>query len=396
MAIGYATVFLITNHYGAAAFGELALSLTVLNIATVVSKFGIDAAIVRIIGELKAKGKSSWLTVKKALYFTGFLAIAVSVLLCYSASYIAEELLQKPLMTFNLQVISIALIPATLTAIISGTLRGQKRTTECAAVPVLSQIAMLLALAVGFAISTSVVVLQAASKATAGIFLLAWFYRDQEKASGSSRKLIEILTMSFPMMLASSFLLMTNWIDVLMIGSIMTEADVGKYAIAVRLSTLASLGLVSVNVIAGPKFVELYNRGDKQHFKLLVKQTNRLTLLISLPVLAILLAFPTFILAYFGTEFIEAKHALCWLIFGQFVNASCGSVGVLLQMTGGERVVLGCIIVSTIVNVALNLVLIPLFEIEGAAIASMVSMTVWNLAMLIAVRYRLSFWALPV
>jgi O-antigen/teichoic acid export membrane protein len=69
------------------------------------------------------------------------------------------------------------------------------------------------------------------------------------------------------------------------------------------------------------------------------------------------------------------------LCVGQLVNASIGSVGSLLNMTGHERDTMMSVIVGASVNVVLNLVLTPQFGPIGAAIATTVTLIVWNLIM---------------
>ena len=178
------------------------------------------------------------------------------------------------------------------------------------------------------------------------------------------------------------------------IGSMMQEEDVGLYAVAVRLATLTSLGLVAVNTIAGPMIVESYTKGDMKRFEQVVRNSARMIVLVSLPVLGILLLFPKYVLSIFGPEFLAAKVALMWLVLGQFVNSLCGSVGIVLQMTGGERVVMWIMIGAAALNVGLNVLLIPVWGIEGGAVASMCSLAAWNIGMLAAVKARLGFWVM--
>ena len=64
------------------------------------------------------------------------------------------------------------------------------------------------------------------------------------------------------------------------------------------------------------------------------------------------------------------------------VNALCGSVGLLLIMTGYERKAAAIMGTAALLNIIMNVVLIPLYGTVGAAISTAVSMVAWNLAML--------------
>ena len=67
-----------------------------------------------------------------------------------------------------------------------------------------------------------------------------------------------------------------------------------------------------------------------------------------------------------------------------------GSVGVLLLMTGHEREAGIGMGVAVLLNSALNLLLIPAWGINGAAVASGLSIVCWNLILLVLVRKRLA------
>jgi len=71
------------------------------------------------------------------------------------------------------------------------------------------------------------------------------------------------------------------------------------------------------------------------------------------------------------------------------VNSAAGSVGMLLNMTRYERDTAKGLAVSAILNVVLNLLLIPLLGIIGAAIATAVSLITWKVLLWWVVRWRL-------
>ena len=332
-------------------------------------------------------------TVKRVLLFSGFLASIFSATLYALSPFIAEGLLGKVGMIVPLRIISLAVLPLTLTGIVIGILRGYKRTNVCSALPMVTRILIIIALLMSWG-KFDLVSLQAICIAVAGLLVMLWFFRDQEKRTGAAVGLKQILKLAFPMLLTSSFALLMTWVDVLMIGSMMHEEDVGLYSVAVRLAMLTSLGLISINTIAGPLFVESYTKRDMKVFERVVRNSTRMIMLVSLPVLGVLLLFPNYVLGIFGPEFLAAKAALTWLVLGQFVNSVCGSVGLVLQMTGGERLVMWIMIGAAALNVGLNMLLIPIWGIEGGAVASMFSVAAWNIGMLVAVKARLGFWVI--
>ena len=93
----------------------------------------------------------------------------------------------------------------------------------------------------------------------------------------------------------------------------------------------------------------------------------------------------------YGAEFLIGIEALRWLIIGRIVNALCGSVGSLMQMSGQQNVYMNILIIGSVINIILNYYLIPIYGIKGAAISSMVSLSFWNLAMVFMVKRKFGF-----
>ena len=83
----------------------------------------------------------------------------------------------------------------------------------------------------------------------------------------------------------------------------------------------------------------------------------------------------------YGVAFETAYVPLLILCIGQLVNASMGSVASLLNMTGHERETTKSVLVGAVVNVVLNLSLVPVWGMTGAAIATASTLIVWNLIM---------------
>ena len=91
----------------------------------------------------------------------------------------------------------------------------------------------------------------------------------------------------------------------------------------------------------------------------------------------------------FGEEFIIGKTALVLITIGQFVNAASGSVGNIMNMTGREKPLRNILVIASILSVLLNYLLIPMYGINGAAVANMVSVVFWNLTAVIYTKVKI-------
>jgi len=167
--------------------------------------------------------------------------------------------------------------------------------------------------------------------------------------------------------------------DILMLGSLATNADVGLYRVALSGANLTLFGLTTANIVLQPYFARAWGAADYRQLQKLATIGARISVLTTLPVLFLFFFLGSLLLeVIFGEAYSGAFGALVILCMSQVVSAFFGSVGNLLTMTGRERVALTGLAVSTVVNVVLNWILIPPYGIEGAAIATGISIAVWN------------------
>ena len=71
-----------------------------------------------------------------------------------------------------------------------------------------------------------------------------------------------MLKISLPIMIAQLVQFIMAWTDKLMLGNMMDSDQVGIYFTAFKLSMLASLSLMAINSITGPKFAEMFSKND--------------------------------------------------------------------------------------------------------------------------------------
>jgi O-antigen/teichoic acid export membrane protein len=219
------------------------------------------------------------------------------------------------------------------------------------------------------------------------LFLLYYFsqspLREFQPAARISPK--AILKRSAPMAIsAASFLLMQS-LDVLMLKQFENYTTVAVYSVAVKLTLLLSVALASVNAVLAPKIAEDYNRGAIKALAEKVKKSTRLIFFSTAPAIVILALGAEWILSWFGPAYTAAKTPLLILLVGQGINTLCGSVGVYLNMTSKQKIFQWIVASALVLNVALNIYLIPIYGINGAAWATASSMMAWNIIAVIYV-----------
>ena len=177
--------------------------------------------------------------------------------------------------------------------------------------------------------------------------------------------------------------------DIVLLGFFTDESSVGIYGAATRIVQLTTFGLAAINAIAAPVFARLYAAGDLPALQKVVTQSARAVFAFTAVVVIALWVGASWILNLFGEEFGAAGTALKILLLGYTVSALAGSVGYLQTMTGHEAQAARFMVIAAILNIGLNLLLIPLYGIEGAAIATAIALVYWNVAGAVFVHRRL-------
>ena len=184
---------------------------------------------------------------------------------------------------------------------------------------------------------------------------------------------------ALPLMLMGGSFMILSHPDTLMIGLLLNAQQVGIYSAALKTAAWVPFILMAVNAMAAPLIAMLYAEDDQVGLQQLVSMIARWMFY---PALAMAIAIGLCsrpILQLFGAEFIAAQGALVALMLGQLVNVGAGSVGYLMTMTTYQNQAARVMAASALVNVMLNWVGIHFWGILGAAIATALSMALWNI-----------------
>ncbi|MDL1957448.1 MAG: flippase [Candidatus Desulfofervidus auxilii] len=406
LIIGYAFTLIVTRNLGASAWGIFALSFTMLQITSVIGKLGLGTALLKFIAQYNAQGK---VKTAKYIYLKSIMVIVplslfLSVSLYYLSPLLAERVFAKEHLAPYFKLMSFALIPFVLLSINSESLRAFKKIKEYTS---LQNLLPFLSAFIFFSISFYIlniknikVVIIAYILGICVSFFLSFLLLNKEfsNKNGKSEQvsLKQTLSVSLPMFLSSSLFMVMSWTDTIMLGMWRTEEEVGIYNVAVRLSMITSFTLGAINSIAAPKFAEFWGKKDLEGLKKVSQQSTKLIFWTSAPVLILYLIFPRWFLGLFGEEFRKGVLALVFLTIGQFVNASVGSVGYILQMTDKQKIFQNIILIAAILNIMLNLFLIPKFGIVGAAVASAIAFCFINIIPFFLIRYYYGFFTVSI
>ncbi|MBT9146169.1 MAG: hypothetical protein DDT42_02051 [candidate division WS2 bacterium] len=206
---------------------------------------------------------------------------------------------------------------------------------------------------------------------------------------GSIRPLFEtrkLLKFSIPMFFSALIGFFFMYTDVLMLGYLRSQSEVGVYRVASQISLFLAMVLSALTSIFAPIIAELYDRKEMSRLNSLFKVVTKWGFNISIPIFLIMVFLSEDILSAFGPEFIGGWHVLIILALAYFIQVSTGDVGWVLAMCGRQKLWSYIMAMIATLNIGLNLLLISKFGITGAAMATGISIVGLHLVGLVAVR----------
>jgi O-antigen/teichoic acid export membrane protein len=189
-----------------------------------------------------------------------------------------------------------------------------------------------------------------------------------------------------PRGLAGIFQITVLWMDVLLVGALRSTREAGIYAAASRLAVVGGLVTEAVRIAIAPQISWLLARREHARVESVYQVGTWWIMTLCWPLYLTLAVFGPVVLRIFGPEFVAGSSALLVLSLGMLFGLATGNVTVMLLMGGKSSWNLLNAAGAVIVNIGLNLLLVPRIGIAGAAFAWAASILLENTAAVIQLR----------
>lgn len=397
VVLGLGSNVIFARLLGAELLGVYVLASTVLLIASLVASFGTSYTLIRYVPVGLSRGDKEGAAGVFAFCFRLVTAVAVvgTAVLLILRSWLANGVFHEPLLLSVLPIAALGVLPASLTQYLGGTLIALKQTAkEAFATEVVYKIAKLaIFLGLYFTVDMrlrALVVGFSAAYVVSDLAMLRSIRREEPAlVSGSRRTSVrerELFAFSATMF-AVTFLNYTMSItDRFMLGILSTSEAVGIYNVAFIISNILTLVYMGFNYSFAPVVSELYHNDRIPELSSLYASLTRVVSIIVVPAFIWLVGSGDDLLRIFGREFVVGYSALVVLGLGAVARCAVGFVANLLMMSGHQRYNVFNIVVSTLLNIVLNLYFIPRYGVLGAAVATTISVVVISAVGLTQVR----------
>ena len=182
--------------------------------------------------------------------------------------------------------------------------------------------------------------------------------------------------------------------DIVLVAALASPADAALYTAATRFIVFGQLFVQSVQQALSPQLSSLFARGDTRAASSTFQAATLWSMIAAWPLYLVTAATAPTLMGVFGEGYVAASDVVLILSLTMLLATACGPVDSVLLMAGHSWLSLANSTVALVVNIGLNLVLIPLDGIRGAAISWAVAIAVRNLLPLVQVRRQLGMFPL--
>jgi O-antigen/teichoic acid export membrane protein len=404
---GVLLVVIVTNGFDPAVAGTLFAATSVFLILEAVAVLGTDTGLVKWLPTLLATGRGVDVrrTLVVAVVPVLLTSVGVSVVLHLVAGSLAPAMVGREAAATGeamLRALALVLPVATLQALVLAATRGMGTMRPTVVVENIGRFS-LQALAV-----LAVLLLDGGSEALALAWALPylpglvvtslWLHRLVDRASGQAGAAVpapwSTLTRGFwaytgPRALARVVQAGLKRSDIVLVAALASPAAAALYTAATRFVVLGQLFVQAVQQALSPQLSSLFAQDRRDAADSVFQAATRWSMLAAWPLYLVMAGFAPTLMLVFGDGYDVASDVVVILSLTMLLATACGPVDSVLLMSGRSWLSLGNNTVALAINVGLNLALIPLLGIRGAAISWSVAIVVRNLLPLVQVRRQL-------
>lgn len=371
VAIRVVTGALIARYLGAEWFGYLSFSLTAITLVVPFVKLGMNTIVVKYL-TLEKSNAGAILGTAFCLQFASALIVFVSLLSVvgiFSNGATETDSL--------ISILSITVLLQTIDPIVSwNQSQYQSKYTV---------LANRLSIFVGLVIKLAFVYFSVAfvyfvwawviESILKSVFVLRYYLKGESLIEWKFEKTtaVKLLRESWPMMFFSIAAIVYLKIDVIMLGNMKQGVDVGIYTAATRISELFYFLPTIVTASLLPAIVLSEKDGQEVFYRKVQPLLDGLALYSIVVVVLLLIYADTIIKILFGPEYSDSAFILKIHALALIFVATGTARDKILVTENKARFIMIASIIGAIVNIFLNLYLIPKYSGVGAAFATIIS-----------------------
>jgi O-antigen/teichoic acid export membrane protein len=403
--IGYVTQVVIARLLGAQFYGFYTAGVALINGLQILSRFGMENGVVRYVAHYREHEDAARVrgTIMMALLFPVALSLILSAVLFFGAGFIAETGWLKEngtMMVGVLRAFAFVLPFFVFMSMTAWATQGFQTVTYAAYIQQLIRPGLFLVfVGVCYVLGAKVFGVIAAYALAMFLAGLVGLYYLRKLFPGLFDRRAEtrfetkaLFGVSIPMSITQGAQYLNNFSAILILGVFAAGAPVGIFNAAARTATFLTVVRFAFSGIFSPIISGLHARQDTEEMGRLYKDVSRWIFTGAFALFLVIVVFAPEVMGIFGEAFGAGVTALVIVAVAQLYSSSVGPAPRMLAMTDNQNYAMIATSVSAIVGVIVSLILIPRFDVLGAAIGMATAIIVENTGTMSAVKWRLGYW----
>ena len=215
--------------------------------------------------------------------------------------------------------------------------------------------------------------------------LMFWRALRQRRAIGAGERRAlhfparEIFLFATPLLASTLVWLLMESSDAVLLGYFFDTDAVASFRAVLPLARMNTLVIITFGMLYLPMASRLYARGDQEQLHELYWQSALWMTILTFPILLLTFSFaPSTTLDTYGSEYAGSAPIMSVLAIGYFFHTALGFNGVTLRIYNKLRYAVSIDVGMAVLNVVVNLILIPRMGALGAAIGTSATMILHN------------------
>jgi len=389
---GLALTFLLARHLGAEATGTYALVSQTAIFLAAFGMLGLDLSLVRHLARSPTERRPIAVTTFLRVLATSIaLLVAIAFILVLGGHLIWQALFGDALGRHLLLLLCTMMFARGMTNILAGFLRSQDRIAIGIILSLLAMpITAVAALVVGIATTVEQVLWAAAFGGTVAAVWGLWSSTNFLASSEITLRvpLGSILRSALPLWGASVAVAAAEWYSIAISARMLGLADAGVFRVGSQIAGLLTVVSGTINTVYMAKISGAFHANDGVRAARLARSAVRMSAVVAVPMAIAVLAAAPILIDRVGQEFEPVLLLVVILVGGQLAQTLTGPCGLVLAMSGNERINLGITVVSTILLVICVPLATHVSGLNGIAVCLSVLMLLRNISAYVIVRTR--------
>ena len=391
--IGFGYYIVLARMVPEENIGEMGLffhAFSIISVIIIFSDLGLGpGAISRYVPYYSSRREYNYVkkTFKLSIYAgTLFSLLCIIILSAFSSDI--SRFLGEPKLAPLLQIMSSYLLVYNFYSIAYGFLVGRKlikRSSYMSSIQGLTKLILTIIFLYYYSsVAGSITTAFVLSFVVASVYGMVWVAREYKNLPNSEEKvdsrslLIEMVPFGITSVFLASMSSLNSFFDRLMFGfflpSGINEEVIGVYSIIIGFTSVMAFFSTPLSSIFGPVITEAIGRKDDSELKKTSAIFIRWIIMSTVPIILMIVLFSGEILTVvYGPAYSKGSSVLIIYSLGLFIFSFSYPVQGILMGLKKMNITASVLFAGTILNIVLNILLIPVYRMEGAAFASAVS-----------------------